>query len=157
MAAPLATGLEQQRDVKHDDRGAAAIRLGEKPPFRTRDERVEDRLEPSKGRPIGKHAATQPAAIDAARFGTDIGKGRGDGPGRGTVWFEEPMHHPIGIEQRQAKCTEHRGGGAFAHSDRTGQPKHDHCCRTRVARTTARSSGLTRTGVPNQASKPGRP
>jgi hypothetical protein len=96
-------------------------------------------------------------SIDAAgvRFGP--GERIGNGPDSGAARREKPVNHSIGIEERHPKAAEHRRGSALSHADRAGKPQNDHCDGTRLATIAARNSGVIFTGVPNQASNPGRP
>jgi len=66
------------------------------------------------------------------------------------------VNHQIRIEQWYSEAPQHRCRGALTHTDRAGKAENNQGG-ARVATIVARSSGVTRTAAPNQASKPGRP
>lgn len=149
--------LEQQGDVEHDQPFATGAGAGDKPALGGADHRMENGFEPAPSLAVRKNPRTKPAPIDPAALVTDAGKCGVDGDDRSSPGSHQPVDFGIGIEQRHAQAAQRRRGIAFAHADRPGEAEDDHRTPASVVRTAARSSRVTRTGLPNQASKPGLP
>ena len=118
---------------------------------------MEDPLEPAQRRLVAEDKLPKTPAVDPAFFVAHPGECRLDRPDRRAAWPEQPMDRRIGVEERHPEPPQRPGRGAFPHPDRAGEAEDDHRGATSVVRTAARSSRVTRTGVPNQASNPGRP
>ena len=118
---------------------------------------MKNAFEPLQRRGGTKYPTAEERAIDPAAWSRHSGKGIGHSPDSGTTRRKQSMHYLIGIEERHAEAPQHRRRGALPHADRPGKPQHDQRGGTRLLAIIARSSGVTRTGTPNQASNPGRP
>jgi len=149
--------FEQERYVEHDKRFAPGTGTGDESRFSAPDHRMEDPLEPAQRRRVAEHPPAQLPAIDAARLVADIGKRRFDRPNRGPTRSEQPVNLRVGVEYRHAEPAQRRRGVAFPHPDRAGKAENNHRDAASVASTATRNSRVTRTGVPNHASNPGRP
>lgn len=66
IAAPLAAGFEQQRDVQGGNRRGAAGATGQEPPFLAPDQGVKDGLQPLKGLRVGEDDRAEGLAVDAS-------------------------------------------------------------------------------------------
>ena len=109
-----------------------------------------------RGRVCENPMPEQPS-VDTALCGFDFWKCVRNAPNPAATGREEPMDHVIGIEQGDAQAVQHRRSGALPHADGSGKAENNQRGLTRLATIAARKSGVTRTGAPNQASKPGRP
>ncbi len=125
--------------------------------FAGRDHRMDHSLEASERCGIAKNPLPEALAVDPAFIGANAGKGVLDPSDRRPARRQQPVHGPVGVEQRDPQATQLRRGGALPHPDRASQTDDDHRGAVRLAMTAARSSWLTRTLVPNQASNPGLP
>ena len=67
------------------------------------------------------------------------------------------MDNMVCVKDGNSKPLERRSGGALSHTDRAGKTESDQRDGANVATIAALKSEVTCTGVPNQASKPGRP
>ena len=76
---------------------------------------------------------------------------------RSPTWREQLVGGPVRVKERHSKPPQHCRGSALSHTDRTGEADDDHRDGAKVATIAARSRCVTCTGVPNQASNPGRP
>jgi hypothetical protein len=157
ITAALPAGFKQQWYVEHDERLAPSARVSKKSLLLGGDHRVKDAFEPIERRRVGKNALAEKPSIDTPSLRFGPWESIGDGPDSGAARREKPVNHSIGIEERHPKAAEHRGGRALSHTDRARKAEDDQCDGTRLATIAARNSGVTFTGVPNQASKPGRP
>lgn len=117
---------------------------------------MKNSLKPPQFRGISKNPSPEQHSIDPSgpRFNTrKRGRnGRNGGPGR----RQQSVNRQIRIKERHSEAPQHRCRGALAHADRAGEAENNQGG-ARVATIVARSSGVTRTGEPNQASNPGRP
>ena len=118
---------------------------------------MQDAFEPAQRLGLPKNPGAQRSSVDAAGLVPRPGEGLFHKADRSTSGRQQTMHLGVGVEQRQAHAPEHCRRGALAHPDRAGQAEDDHRSVLRVVRTAERSSRVTRTGAPNQASNPGRP
>ena len=157
IAAYDTAAFEQQRDVEHDERLAARPGARDEPPLSPLHHRMQDALKLPQGGGISEHKPAQPTTIDPARRIAYPRKRRLDPVNRRAARTDQAVNLRIGIKEGYPEAPQRRRGGALAHSDRAGEPEDDHRAATSVLRTAARNSRVTRTGVPNQASNPGRP
>jgi len=67
------------------------------------------------------------------------------------------MDDAVSVEDRNSKPPQGCRGSALSHADRAGEAENDQRGGASVPAIAALSSSVTRTGAPNQASKPGRP
>ena len=130
---------------------------GDKPRFGGAHHRMQDAFEPAQRLGLAEHPLAEALAIDAAGLVLHLREGRLDLPHRRAARRQQPVHHRIGVEQPHPEPPQHVGGRALAHADRTGEAENDHRGPVNVVRTEARNSRVTFTGLPNHASKPGRP
>ena len=64
VAPRRAAGLEQQRDVQHDEARAAGGRQAQEPQLGGADQRMQDAFEHGQGRRIAEHPLAQRAPVD---------------------------------------------------------------------------------------------
>ena len=122
VAAALAAGLEEERNVEQDHRRAARLRFGQKPLAGGADQRMHDCFEPRQRRGIAEHLRGELGAIDFAGGGR-AGKrllDRGNG-----FAFVEGVHHRVGIVNRHARLGKKLRGPRFAHAERAGQAQDE--------------------------------
>ena len=161
VAAPLAAGFEQQRDVERDQRPALARAAAQKPGGHQLDARMHDGFEPTQRRRVAENATAEFGAVDRA-IADDAGKHRANGPDRRAVVAQQTMYLGIGIVNGNAEPAQPLGGHGLAHADRSGEPEYDHpspghqFVQPGASSTKRRSSGVTAGSTPNQAAKPGR-
>src|SRR5262249_44821681 len=121
--------------------------------------RVQDRFEATQFLGVAKDALGETLAVDRTVLAAYPRKCLFDPAHRGAARTQQTVHDSIRVKQRDTETPQHRGGGAFAHADRAGEAEDDHRVpmTPRVVITAARNSRVTWTGLPNHASKPGRP
>ena len=105
---------------------------------------------------ITEHLLPEQHSINPANLCFDIRKRSGNGRNGGSGRRQQPMNRQICIKHRHSEAPQHSRGGALAHADRAGKADNNQGY-ARVAMIVARSSDVTRTRAPNQASNPGRP
>lgn len=153
VAAALAAGLEQQRDVERDQRQPPPRRPPEERLLGLAHQRMQDAFEPPKGGSVAEHPRAEGAPVDRPvdDRARERRRDRRHGP---TATAEQAVDHGIGIMDGDAEAAKLRGRGALAHADGTGEADDDHCYVPRS--TSARNSGVTSGSTPNQAAKAGR-
>ena len=153
IAAPLAAGLEQQRDVEHHERLAPR-------PARRRRSAARPRAPADAG--SLRAAATPPASPKTRRPSAarsmppaslrTPGNAASTAAHRAAARRQQPMDRGVGIEQRHAEPPQHRRGGALAHADRAGQAENDHAPVPRQGR---QHRGAQLAGHPHRGAEPG--
>lgn len=123
--APLAAGFEQQRDVQHRHRHAAARAVRKETALGQPDEGMDDGFQAPQGRRVGEDAGAERPAVDTPP-GHDAGKGGADGGDGGAARREEPVDRRVRIVDRRAQAPQHARRRRLAHADRSGQAQHDH-------------------------------
>jgi hypothetical protein len=113
-------------------------------------------FEPPQRCGISERLLPEQHSIDPAGLRLDPRKrgrnGRNGGPRR----RQQSVNRHIRIKLRHPEAPQYRRCGALTHTDRASKAKNNQGG-ARVATIAARSSGVTRTDAPNQASNPGRP
>lgn len=122
---PLAAGLEEQRNVEHDERAPRAPCTLHEAPLRFLDEGVQDRFEFFEARGVLGDERTERRPIDGARR-DGARKRPADRTDRASASPLERVHGTIRVENRDARAAEHPGDRRFAHGDATRQPDHAH-------------------------------
>jgi len=148
VAAALAVGFEQERDIEHHQPGPPPRLTAQECALGAAHQGMQDGLQPPKRGRIAEHLGTQSGAIDRPRHHAS-GKGRPDCRHRRAAPSQQPMNGGVGVMNRQAPAPQHAGGGAFALANRAGQTQDLH------ASTKSRRASSTSGRRPNQASKPG--
>ena len=115
------------------------------------DKRVNGGIQAVHHSRIGGDQGAQGRAVDAAVRVHRLREKRGDGKRGGLAGGIEAMHGGIGIPDRDAFVSEHRGSGGFAHADGAGKAK----AKGHAERTAWRVASSTSGRWPNQRSKPG--
>ncbi len=157
IAPALAAAFEEQRYIEHDDRLSSRASKSEEALLPGRHHRMNNSLEPGQSFRVREHAPAEQRAIDPAFGAPNTRKRRRDQGYRRATRRQQPVNHAVGIEERNSKPPQSRRGGALAHADRTREAENDHLAGAKLASIVARSSRVTRTATPNQASNPGRP
>lgn len=153
VAAALAAGLEQQRNIEGDQRQAPPRRPPEERLLGVAHQRMQDGFEPPEGGSVAEHPCAEGAPVDRP-VDDHARERRRDWRHGPTAAAEQAVHHGIGIMDGDAEAAKLRGRGALAHADRTGEADDDHRYVSRS--TSARRSGVTSGSTPNQAAKAGR-
>lgn len=122
---PLAAGLEEQRDVEHDERPSLAPRALNEAPLRFLDEGVQDRFEFFEARGVLGDERTKRRPIDGARR-DGPGKRPSDRADRAPAPPFERVHGAIRVEDRSARAAEHPRDRRFPHGDAPRKPDHAH-------------------------------
>ncbi len=157
IAAALTATFEEERYIEDDNRFSAGAGKSEKFFFARSNHRVNDPLQPGESLRVGEDTRPEKRPIDPAIDCANAWKCCCYPPHRRAARRQQPVNHTIGVEERNPEPAQRLRRGALAHADRTGQTKNDHGTGAKVATIAARSSWVTRTGAPNQASNPGRP
>jgi hypothetical protein len=119
----LPAGLEQQRDVEHDDAGTARFVLADEAIRDRAHQRMHDRFELLDRLRPADESFGELAAIDSS-LDRDAGKRRLDR--RDRLALIEAVHHGVGIMHRHAGLAEETRGDRFAHADRAGEAEDEH-------------------------------
>ena len=118
---------------------------------------MQNRFKPRERGRICEHPLAEQPSVDRASRRFDVRKRVSNALNPAATGREEPMDRLIGIKQGDAQAAQHRRSRALPHADGSGKTENNQRGLTRLATIAARNSGVTRTGAPNQASKPGRP
>ena len=155
VAAPLAAGLEQQRDIEHHQPAALAPGPGEEAALGRAHQRMQDPLQALEGGRIGEDLAAQGDAVDGAVLSTP-GKAAATAATAAPPRPEQAMDGLVGVMHGDAAAgAASRAAVRFAHAHRSRQAEDDHRRSAPRARSRA-SAGVTSGSTPNQAAKPGR-
>ena len=131
--------------------------MGTKPLLFRFDHRVDDPLETRKSPLIVKHTLSEKRSIYPPVSRTNAGECCRNRCYRGATWLQQPVNYAVSIEERYSKPLQRHCCCALAHADRAGEAENDHWGGANVTSIALRSSWVTCTGTPNQASNPGRP
>lgn len=153
----FAAALEEKGDIEHDNRLSPRASKSKKPPFKRLHHGVDNSLKPRESLGIREDALTEKRAINPAFRCSNAAERRCHRLYRSSAGRQQPMHDMIGIKQWNPEPPQGRRCGALTHADRAGEAKNNQRAGAKVARIAARSPWVTCTGVPNQASNPGRP
>ncbi len=157
IAAPLAAGFDQQRDVENDETDAARRHAPEKGALGCTHQWMQDGLQPRQRGAVAENASGKRCAIDAGSAFRHAREGPVDGRDAGAARGERLVNRGIGVEHRYTELPEHGSSGTLAHADRAGKAEDEHrrLQPPSVADTAARKAGVTSGSRPNQAAKPG--
>ena len=113
--------LEQQRHVQHHEFDPAPGTSVQKLAPGTKDQRMQDHLEPPERRCVAKYPRAQRFAVDAALWVRDTRKGFEHGRNRVAARRHQQMDLTVGVEDRNPQPAQHHRRRAFPHADRAGQ------------------------------------
>ncbi len=125
VAAALAAGFEQQRDVEHHEGDAASRVPAQERALGGADQRMQDGLQPLERRPVAEDPPPQLGAVDGAAGG-DARKRRLDRRHRLATRAQQGMGGGVGIVHGDAQAPQHGRRRALAHADGAGETEDLH-------------------------------
>ncbi|HSC18745.1 MAG TPA: hypothetical protein VLC74_07505 [Rhizomicrobium sp.] len=114
--------LEQQRNVEHNQIGAVASGVFNKPFLFPGNKGMNDTLQPEQAFRLRCKMLGEGSAINPACLARRSGKSVSDRSNSGAAWFIEAVYGNIRIENGNSQPLEHFGGGGFTHPNGAGQP-----------------------------------
>jgi hypothetical protein len=85
--------------------------------------RMDDALQPLHGGGVVQHAGGQLLPVDLA---VDGGARKGGLDRRRGLALVDPVHHGVGVVDRNPRFLEQAGGGRLSHSDRASEAEQQH-------------------------------
>lgn len=122
----FSAGLEQERDVHHDDVGPVGARLFQKRDAHGIDDGVNDGFEFVQRLGIMDDALAKSGAVDRSLVVRYSGKRPFKRRDRLSAGRIGPVNGCVSVKHRHSAAREHLRGRRLAHADRSGETENDH-------------------------------